>query len=151
MSFVPPTGLPAQTGHLKLELTVTYNTLLFSLSCGTPEETNDCINDILIRGKASYLLQQKNNVQMGIMFLNTLCSLLWFLALEAVCKQVPSYDLVPLWQVVLKTFGGTVYEPWIHKLLLIQWAVWLSECHYEGILHLLLQVNHKVCIFYFFL
>lgn len=87
---------------------------------------------------------------MGIMFLNTLCSLLWFLALEAVCKQVPSYDLVPLWQVVLKTFGSTVYEPWIHKLLLIQWAVWLSECHYEGILHLLLQVNQKVCIFYFF-
>ncbi|XP_060763285.1 Fanconi anemia group G protein [Neoarius graeffei] len=106
-------GLPAQTGHLKLELTVAYNTLLFSLSCGTPKETNDCINNILIR------------------------------ALEAVCKQVPSYDLVPLWQVVLKTFGGTVYEPWIHKLLLIQWAVWLSECHYEGILHLLLQVNHK--------
>lgn len=80
------------------------------------------------------------------MFLNTLCSLLWFLALEAVCKQVPSYDLVPLWQVVLKTFGGTVYEPWIYKLLLIQWAVWLSECNYEGILHLLLPVNHRVCI-----
>lgn len=83
---------------------------------------------------------------MGIIFLNTmLCSLLLFLALEAVRKQVPSYDLVPLWQVVLKTFGGTVHEAWIHKLLLIQWAVWLSECYYEGILHLLLQVNHRVC------
>ncbi|XP_053466681.1 Fanconi anemia group G protein isoform X1 [Ictalurus furcatus] len=106
-------GVPAQIGHLKLEITVTYNTLLFSLSCGTPNETKDCITNILIR------------------------------ALEAVRKQVPSYDLVPLWQVVLKTFGGTVHETWIHKLLLIQWAVWLSECYYEGILHLLLQVNHR--------
>ncbi|XP_026787199.3 Fanconi anemia group G protein [Pangasianodon hypophthalmus] len=106
-------GVPAQTGHLKLEIAVTYNALLFSLSCGTPDETKDCITNILVR------------------------------ALEAVHKQVPSYDLVQLWQVVLKTFGGTVYEPWIHKLLLIQWAVWLSERRYEGILHLLLQVNHK--------
>ncbi|MCJ8746994.1 hypothetical protein PDJAM_G00148260 [Pangasius djambal] len=106
-------GVPAQTGRLKLEIAVTYNTLLFSLSCSTPNETKDCITNILIR------------------------------ALEAVRKQVPSYDLVPLWQAVLKTFSGTVYEPWIHKLLLIQWAVWLSERHYEGILHLLLQVNHK--------
>lgn len=92
-------------------------------------------------------------MQIGIMFLNILlCSLLWvfvfvfsFVALEAVRKQAPSLDLVPLWQVVLKTFGGTAHEPWIHKLLLIQWAVWLSEHHYEEILHLLLQVNHKVC------
>ncbi|XP_017307486.1 Fanconi anemia group G protein isoform X1 [Ictalurus punctatus] len=106
-------GVPAQIGHLKLEITVTYNTLLFSLSCGTPNETKDCITNILIR------------------------------ALEAVRKQVPTYDLVPLWEVVLKTFGGTVHEAWIHKLLLIQWAVWLSECYYEGILHLLLQVNHR--------
>lgn len=68
-----------------------------------------------------------------------------FKALEAVHKQVSSYDLLPLWQVVLKTFSGMVYEPWIHKLLLIQWAVWLSEHHYEEILLLLLQVNHKVC------
>ncbi|GAA6069031.1 Fanconi anemia group G protein, partial [Tachysurus ichikawai] len=105
--------VPAQTVHLKLEITVIYNTLLFSLSCGTPNETKDCITNILVR------------------------------ALEAVCKQVPSYDLVPLWHAVLRTFGGTVYEPWIQKLLLVQWAVWLSEGRYEEILHLLLQVNHK--------
>ncbi|XP_027018645.2 Fanconi anemia group G protein [Tachysurus fulvidraco] len=106
-------GVPAQTVHLKLEITVIYNTLLFSLSCGTPNETKDYITNILVR------------------------------ALEAVCKQVPSYDLAPLWHAVLRTFGGTVYEPWIQKLLLVQWAVWLSEGHYEEILHLLLQVNHK--------
>ncbi|KAI5088400.1 Fanconi anemia group G protein [Silurus meridionalis] len=64
-------------------------------------------------------------------------------ALEAVHKQVPSYDLVALWQAVLKTFGGMAYEPWIHKLLLIQWAVWLSERNYDGVLDLLLHVNHK--------
>lgn len=79
------------------------------------------------------------------MFLNTLfCSVLVFLVLDAVHKQVPGHDLVPLWHVVLKTFCGTVYEPWVHKLLLIQWAVWLSEQHYEEILHLLQQVTHKV-------
>ncbi|KAK3538816.1 hypothetical protein QTP86_015943 [Hemibagrus guttatus] len=106
-------GVPAQTGHLKLEIAVTYNTLLFSLSCGSPNETKDCITNILIR------------------------------ALEAVRKQVPEYDLVPLWHAVLKTFSGMVHEPWIHKLVLIQWAVWLSEERYEEILHLLLEVNHK--------
>ncbi|KAI5613070.1 Fanconi anemia group G protein [Silurus asotus] len=106
-------GVAAQTRHLKLEITISYNTLLFSLSCGTPKETKDCITNILIR------------------------------ALEAVHKQVPSYDLVALWQAVLKTFGGMAYEPWIHKLLLIQWAVWLSERNYDGVLDLLLHVNHK--------
>lgn len=81
------------------------------------------------------------------MFLNTLlCSLLCFSALEAVREQVLSYDLVSLWQSVLKTFSGTDYEPWIYKLLLIQWAVWLSEKHYEE-MHLLPLVNHKVCNF----
>ncbi|XP_058230863.1 Fanconi anemia group G protein isoform X1 [Hemibagrus wyckioides] len=108
-------GVPAQTGHLKLEIAVTYNSLLFSLSCGTPNETKDYITNILIR------------------------------ALEAVHKprQVPDYDLVLLWHAVLKIFSGTVHEPWIHKLLLIQWAVWLSEQRYEEILHLFLEVNHK--------
>lgn len=67
-----------------------------------------------------------------------------FLALEAVGTQVPTSDLAKLWQVVLTAFDGTEFEAWIHKLLLVQWTLWLSECQFEEILHLLVFVNHKV-------
>lgn len=134
-------GVPAQTEHLKLDFAVTYNTLLFSLSCARPNETKDCIINILIRGEKVFIVEKiyfaDGNKVSEKKFV--------FSALEAVHKQVPSCDLVPLWQVVLEAFCGTVHEPWIHKLLLIQWAVWLSERHYGEILDLLLQVNHKVC------
>ncbi|KAI4889367.1 hypothetical protein NFI96_034057 [Prochilodus magdalenae] len=104
-------GLPASTEHLKLDLTASYNTLLFSLKYSRPNETQHHLTNSLLR------------------------------ALEAVGAPVSRTDLGTLWQVVLKTFGGTEHQPYIHKLLLIQWAIWLSECHFEGILQLLQQTN----------
>ncbi|XP_036454505.1 Fanconi anemia group G protein [Colossoma macropomum] len=106
-------GLPATTEQLKLEITTSYNTLILSLSYSKPKETQHHLTNSLVR------------------------------ALEAVGAQVSKTDLDTLLQAVLKTFGGTVYQPCIHKLLLIQWAIWLSEGQFESILHLIQQINPK--------
>ncbi|KAL7836497.1 hypothetical protein AOLI_G00277810 [Acnodon oligacanthus] len=106
-------GLPATTEQLKPEIAASYNTLILSLSYSKPEETQHHLTNSLIR------------------------------ALEAVGAQVSKTELGTLLQAVLKTFGGTVYQPYIHKLLLVQWAIWLSECQFDGILHLLQQINPK--------
>ncbi|XP_051519022.1 Fanconi anemia group G protein-like [Myxocyprinus asiaticus] len=64
-------------------------------------------------------------------------------ALDAVGSQIPTSDPVMLWQVVLQTFGTSVYLLYIHKLLLIQWMIWLMECQLDTILALLIQNNNK--------
>ncbi|XP_062874311.1 Fanconi anemia group G protein [Trichomycterus rosablanca] len=106
-------GVPALTEQLQLEITISFNTLIFSLGYSTSNETTCHLTNTLVR------------------------------ALEAVGTQEPTSDLVTLWQVVVPTFRGTEYEPWIHKLLLVQWALWLSEGQFEKILHLLVLINHK--------
>ncbi|XP_072520857.1 Fanconi anemia group G protein isoform X3 [Salminus brasiliensis] len=106
-------GLPAAAGQLKLDLTVSYNTLLFSLSYSKPDEGKRLLTDSLIR------------------------------VLEAVGAEVPSTDLATLWQVVLKAVGGAEHQPSIHQLLLVQWVIWLSESQFEEILPLLQQIKPK--------
>ncbi|XP_076854740.1 Fanconi anemia group G protein [Brachyhypopomus gauderio] len=107
-------GVAAVRQRVELELAVSYNTLSFTLRDAKPHEIKDQLTCSLIR------------------------------ALEAVGSREQRSDLVTLWQVVLETFNGTVHQAWIHKLLLIQWAVWLSECQFERILRLLQQINPKI-------
>lgn len=66
--------------------------------------------------------------------------------LEAAGSQVLSSDPFKLWQVGLQTFDTSVYAPYLHNLLLIQWMLWLMEGQLERILTLLAQTNHKVII-----
>lgn len=81
---------------------------------------------------------------MCFMFLLPFC---FSVALEAAGSQVSSSDPVQLWEAVLQTFGTSVYVPYVHKLLLIQWILWLMQWQLERVLTLLTQTNHKV--FYF--
>ncbi|XP_066510647.1 Fanconi anemia group G protein homolog isoform X1 [Hoplias malabaricus] len=104
-------GLPAAAEQLRLEVTVSYNALLFSLSFSKSNETQDNLTHSLVR------------------------------ALEAVGARGACSDPATLWQHVLKALGGTEFVPWIEKLLLIQWTIWLSESHLEGTLHLLQQIH----------
>ncbi|XP_051979989.1 chaperone protein DnaJ-like [Xyrauchen texanus] len=106
-------GIPAATERLKLEMTVSYNRFLFSLGFSIPSEIEESLTHTLLR------------------------------ALEAVGPQVPTSDPVMLWQVVLQTFGTSVYVPYVHKLLLIQWMLWLMQCQLDNILALLKQTNNK--------
>ncbi|KAK9974506.1 hypothetical protein ABG768_022596 [Culter alburnus] len=106
-------GVPADAERLKLEMTVSYNTLLFSLGFSNPSEIEESLNHTLLR------------------------------ALEAAGSQVSCCDPVKLWEAVLQTFGTSVYAPYVHRLLLIQWVLWLMHCQLERILTLLTQINHK--------
>ncbi|KAA0717311.1 hypothetical protein E1301_Tti012235 [Triplophysa tibetana] len=106
-------GIPAATERLKLEMTVSYNTFLFSLSFTHPSEIEKNLTCTLLR------------------------------VLEAAGSQVLSSDPFKLWQVGLQTFDTSVYTPYLHKLLLIQWLLWLMEGQLERILTLLAQTNHK--------
>ncbi|KAI2664500.1 hypothetical protein H4Q32_002725 [Labeo rohita] len=94
-------GIPAATERLTLEMTVSYNTFLFSLSFSNASEIEESLTSSLLR------------------------------ALEAAGSQVSSSDPVQLWEAVLQTFGTSVYVPYVHKLLLIQWILWLMQWHME--------------------
>ncbi|XP_057209676.1 Fanconi anemia group G protein isoform X2 [Triplophysa rosa] len=106
-------GIPAATERLKLEMTVSYNTFLFSLSFTHPSEMEKNLTRTLLR------------------------------VLEAAGSQVLSSGPFKLWQVGLQTFDTSVYAPYLHKLLLIQWMLWLMEGQLESIVTLLTQINHK--------
>ncbi|XP_016116607.1 Fanconi anemia group G protein-like [Sinocyclocheilus grahami] len=106
-------GIPAATERLELEMTVSYNTFLFSLSFSNASEIEESLTNSLLR------------------------------ALEAGGSQVSCSDPVQLWEAVLQTFGSSVYVPYVHKLLLIQWMLWLMQCQLEKVLTLLMQMNHK--------
>ncbi|XP_067294492.1 Fanconi anemia group G protein [Pseudorasbora parva] len=105
-------GIPAATERLKLEMTVSYNTFLFSLGFSNPSEIEESLIHTLLR------------------------------ALEAAESQVSCSDPVKLWEAVLQTFGTSVCAPYLYKLLLIQWMLWLMHCQLERILTLLTQSNH---------
>ncbi|XP_058633403.1 Fanconi anemia group G protein isoform X2 [Onychostoma macrolepis] len=106
-------GIPAATERLALEMTVAYNTFLFSLSFSNASEIEESLKHSLLR------------------------------VLEAAGSQVSGSDTVQLWEAVLKTFGSSVYVPYVHKLLLIQWMLWLMQCQLERVLTLLMQTDHK--------
>ncbi|XP_016368391.1 Fanconi anemia group G protein homolog [Sinocyclocheilus rhinocerous] len=106
-------GIPAATERLELEMTVSYNTFLFSLNFSNASEIEESLTNSLLR------------------------------ALEAGGSQVSCSDPVQLWEAVLQTFGSSVYVPYVHKLLLIQWMLWLMQCQLEKVLTLLMQTNHK--------
>lgn len=50
------TGIPAATERLKLEMTVSYNTFLFSLGFSNPSEIEESLSHTLLRGKQSIVL-----------------------------------------------------------------------------------------------
>uniref|UniRef100_A0A8C1F804 FA complementation group G n=1 Tax=Cyprinus carpio carpio TaxID=630221 RepID=A0A8C1F804_CYPCA len=106
-------GIPAATERLELEMTVSYNTFLFSLNFCNASEIEESLTNSLSR------------------------------ALEACGSQVSCSDPVQLWEAVLQTLGSSVYVPCVHKLLLIQWMLWLMQCQSERVLTLLMQTNHK--------
>uniref|UniRef100_A0A672T0C0 Fanconi anemia group G protein homolog n=1 Tax=Sinocyclocheilus grahami TaxID=75366 RepID=A0A672T0C0_SINGR len=106
-------GIPAATERLELEMTVSYNTFLFSLSFSNASEIEESLTHSLLR------------------------------ALEAAGSQVICSDPVQLWEAVLQTLGSSVYVPYVHKLLLIQWMLWLMQCQLERVLTLLMQTDHK--------
>ncbi|XP_056314227.1 Fanconi anemia group G protein [Danio aesculapii] len=106
-------GIPAATEQLKLELTVSYNTCLFALGFSNPSEMEESLTRSLFR------------------------------ALEAADCPVSSTEPVKLWEDVLRTFGCSVYLPYIHKLLLLQWMLWLMQGQLERVLTLLTQTDSK--------
>lgn len=67
-------------------------------------------------------------------------------SLEAAGSHVSCSDPVQLWA-VLQTLGSSVYVAYVHKLLLVQWMLWLMQCQLERVLTLLMQTDHKVFIF----
>lgn len=71
-------------------------------------------------------------------------------AVEAAGSQVSCTDPVKLWEAVLQTFGTSVYAPYVYKLLLIQWMLWLMHRQLERILALLTQTNHKVLFYHLY-
>ncbi|XP_043094356.1 Fanconi anemia group G protein isoform X2 [Puntigrus tetrazona] len=94
-------------------MTVSYNTFLFSLSVSEASEIEAGLTHSLLR------------------------------ALEAAGSQVSCSDPVQLWEAVLQTLGSSVCVPYVHKLLLIQWMLWLMQCQLERVLALLMQTDHK--------
>lgn len=106
-------GLPAATERLKLELTVSYNTCLFALDFSNPSEMEESLTRSLFR------------------------------ALEAADCPVSSTEPVKLWEDALRTFGCSVYLPYVHKLLLLQWMLWLMQGQLERVLTLLTQIDSK--------
>lgn len=44
------TGVPALVGQLKLEITISFNTLIFSFGHSTSSETTDHLTTTLVRG-----------------------------------------------------------------------------------------------------
>ncbi|XP_026106237.1 Fanconi anemia group G protein [Carassius auratus] len=106
-------GIPAATERLQLEMTVSYNTFLFSLDFSNASEIEESLTNSLLR------------------------------ALEACGSQVSCSDPVQLWETVLQTFDASVFVPCVHKLLLIQWMLWLMQGQLERVLTLLMQTNHK--------
>ncbi|KAG1937327.1 Fanconi anemia group G protein [Pimephales promelas] len=116
-------GIPAATERLKLEMTVSYNTFLFSLGFSNPSEVEESLIHTLLRVPSIFLF--------------------FSVALEAAGSQVSRTDPVKLWEAVLQTFGISGIVPHVYKLLLIQWMLWLMHCQLERILTLLTQSNHK--------
>lgn len=106
-------GIPAATERLKLELTVSYNTFLFALGFSNPSEIEESLSRSLFR------------------------------ALEAADCPVSSTDPLNLWEDALRTFGCSVYLPYVHKLLLVQWMLWLLQGQLERLLTLLTQTDNK--------
>uniref|UniRef100_A0A8C1MMB1 FA complementation group G n=1 Tax=Cyprinus carpio TaxID=7962 RepID=A0A8C1MMB1_CYPCA len=78
-------GIPAATERLELEMTVSYNTFLFSLSLSNASEIEESLTHSLLG----------------------------------------------------------VYVAYVHKLLLVQWMLWLMQCQLERALTLLMQTDHK--------
>ncbi|TRY81803.1 hypothetical protein DNTS_023126, partial [Danionella cerebrum] len=106
-------GIPAATERLKLEMTVSYNTLLFSVGLSSPAEIQKTLDHSLLR------------------------------ALGAAGSPVMCADPGKLWEAVLETFVSSEFLPCVHKLLLVQWMLSLIQCQSESILGLLAQADHK--------
>ncbi|XP_048840712.1 Fanconi anemia group G protein [Brienomyrus brachyistius] len=101
-------GAPCVAASLELELTVLYNTLLFSLSLSKFGEAGDLLTQGIIR------------------------------VLEAFGCQPPSSDLLLLWHEFLEKFQSPKLLPSTHALLCVQWTLWLSTQQLDSIQKLLL-------------
>lgn len=96
-------GVPAVTELIQLELTVAYNTLMFSLNLSTLSNVQDNLTRTLLR------------------------------VLEAVGCQTSSRNPDELWHIALRSFSNTAHLPCLHNLLCVQWALWLAACQMENI------------------
>ncbi|XP_028852484.1 Fanconi anemia group G protein isoform X2 [Denticeps clupeoides] len=104
-------GVPPVSSQVELEMTLVYNTFLFSLTCPQHFDVQENLSRTLIR------------------------------ALEALGSQALTSDLVALWRLVLKTLSDAGFLACVHKLLCVQWALWLSSGHLQNIHCLLLIVT----------
>ncbi|XP_030622586.1 Fanconi anemia group G protein [Chanos chanos] len=105
-------GIPPDFKNLEVELTVAYNTFLFSLRYCERNEAKELLTQCLNR------------------------------LTEAVGCQVDSSEPGDVWLSVLRTVSDPVSVSSVHRLLLVQWALWLPGHQFERIHQLLVQVNH---------
>ncbi|XP_066568120.1 Fanconi anemia group G protein isoform X2 [Amia ocellicauda] len=105
-------GLPPVAARLPLELTVLYNTLLFSFSLSGGGDTGE---ELLSRGLVR--------------------------GLEALSSQAPSRAPLDLWRATLQVSSGTELAHCVHQLACVQWAQWLSTCQLQSIRELALLLT----------
>ncbi|XP_069043263.1 Fanconi anemia group G protein isoform X2 [Lepisosteus oculatus] len=98
-------GLPSVAATLSLELTVLYNTLLFSF--GLSDHGGAGRGELLTLGLVR--------------------------ALEALDSEPQSSDPLDLWRAVLQISGSQEWIVCFHQLACLQWAEWLSASQLEKI------------------
>uniref|UniRef100_W5MHY9 FA complementation group G n=1 Tax=Lepisosteus oculatus TaxID=7918 RepID=W5MHY9_LEPOC len=98
-------GLPSVAATLSLELTVLYNTLLFSF--GLSDHGGAGRGELLTLGLVR--------------------------ALEALDSEPQSSDPLDLWRAVLQISGSQEWIVFFHQLACLQWAEWLSAGQLEKI------------------
>ncbi|XP_041956414.1 Fanconi anemia group G protein isoform X1 [Alosa sapidissima] len=106
-------GVPADIELIQLELTVAYNTLVFSFNLSTLSDVQDNLTNTLLR------------------------------AHEAVGCQTFTRDPVMLWHATLKSFSDTAHLSCLHNLLCVQWALLLASCQMKSIHQMLRDVTQE--------
>ncbi|XP_036382725.1 Fanconi anemia group G protein [Megalops cyprinoides] len=107
-------GVPSVPAGIQLELTVLYNTLVFTLSLSQFTETGELLTKGIVR------------------------------ALEAVGCQAPGFDPLVLWDTALQTFSSRDHLFCLRQLLCVQWALWLSTGQLESIQELSSESQEQV-------
>ncbi|XP_076126528.1 Fanconi anemia group G protein isoform X2 [Alosa pseudoharengus] len=106
-------GVPADIELIQLELTVAYNTLVFSFNLSTLSDVQDNLTNTLLR------------------------------AHEAVGCQTFTRDPVMLWHATLKSFSDMAHLSCLHNLLCVQWALLLASCQMKSIHQMLRDVTQE--------
>ncbi|XP_062399869.1 Fanconi anemia group G protein [Sardina pilchardus] len=106
-------GVPANIELIQLELTVAYNTLVFSFNLSTLSAVQENLTNTLLR------------------------------AHEAIGCQTSTRDPVTLWNITLKSFSNTAHLSCLHNLLCVQWALLLASCQMKSIHQMLRDVTQE--------